>query len=66
MPAITAWSNSGKVVSGLFGSGVGALVVASWGYSGAFVLAGSIGLMAAGLAFMLRQPGRKNSYDRNR
>jgi MFS family permease len=51
---------SGKVISGLFGSGVGALVVGFWGYPGAFVMAGSIGLFAGGLAFFLRQPGRKD------
>jgi MFS family permease len=50
---------SGKVISGLFGSGMGAVVVATWGYPGAFVLAGSIGLIAGCLALMLRQPGRK-------
>jgi MFS family permease len=52
---------SSKLVSGLLGSGMGAVVVASWGYEGAFVLAGSIGLASAVLAMFLRQPGRQQA-----
>jgi predicted MFS family arabinose efflux permease len=52
---------SSKLVSGLLGSGMGAVVVASWGYEGAFVLAGSIGLASAVLAMFLRQPGRRQA-----
>ncbi|MFJ5262628.1 OFA family MFS transporter [Streptomyces sp. NPDC088387] len=49
---------SSKLVGGLAGSGLGATVVAAWGYSGAYALAGCFGLVAAGLAMLLRQPGR--------
>jgi MFS family permease len=52
---------SSKLVSGLLGSGMGAIVVASWGYSGAFILAGSTSLAAGVLALFLRQPGRKSA-----
>ncbi|GIJ45428.1 MFS transporter [Virgisporangium aliadipatigenens] len=47
---------SSKLVSGLVGSGLGAVVVAAWGYGGAFILAGSIGLFAGGLSLFLRRP----------
>ncbi|WP_338778101.1 OFA family MFS transporter [Streptomyces sp. DG1A-41] len=49
---------SSKLVGGLAGSGMGATVVAAWGYSGAYVLAGCLGLASAALALLLRQPGR--------
>ncbi|MBZ4015838.1 OFA family MFS transporter [Streptomyces purpurogeneiscleroticus] len=49
---------SSKLVSGLVGSGLGAVVVAAWDYRGAFVLAGGIGFFSAVLAIFLRQPGR--------
>ncbi|WP_327122768.1 OFA family MFS transporter [Streptomyces sp. NBC_01727] len=49
---------SSKLISGLVGSGVGAIVVGAWGYGGAFALAGSIGLASAVLAVFLRAPGR--------
>ncbi|MFB9576185.1 hypothetical protein ACFFTL_28840, partial [Streptomyces yanii] len=49
---------SSKLISGLVGSGVGALVVNAWGYGGAFALAGSIGLGSAVLACFLKAPGR--------
>ncbi|GGK11066.1 MFS transporter [Streptomyces camponoticapitis] len=49
---------SSKLVSGLLGSGMGAVVVGAWGYGGAFVLAGSISLFAAFVALFLHQPGR--------
>ncbi|MHC5905852.1 OFA family MFS transporter [Streptomyces sp. S6] len=49
---------SGKLVSGLFGGGLGSLVVASWGYDGAYALAGGVSMVAAVIALMLRQPGR--------
>lgn len=48
---------SSKLVSGLVGSGLGAIVVASWGYGGAFLLAGGIGLFTGALSLTLRQPG---------
>ncbi|MGI5126724.1 OFA family MFS transporter [Pseudonocardia sp. CA-107938] len=49
---------SSKLVSGLLGSGMGAVVVANWGHAGAFTLAGSISLFAAFVALFLSQPGR--------
>ncbi|MFC3455668.1 OFA family MFS transporter [Amycolatopsis speibonae] len=49
---------SSKLISGLVGSGVGAMVVVAWGYGGAFFLAGGTSLFAAGLSLLLRQPGR--------
>lgn len=49
---------SGKVISGLFGGGLGAEAVDAWGYNGAYVIAGVISLVAAGLALFLRHPGR--------
>ncbi len=48
---------SGKLVSGLFGGGLGAMAVDSWGYDGAYVLAGGISLLAAALALLLHRPG---------
>lgn len=50
---------SAKLVSGLFGGGLGAIVIVAWGYTGAYTLAGIMGFISAGLALMLRQPGRK-------
>ncbi|HET6505133.1 MAG TPA: OFA family MFS transporter [Amycolatopsis sp.] len=47
---------SSKVISGLVGSGLGSVVVLAWGYGGAFLLAGSIGLATAALALLLRRP----------
>ena len=52
---------SSKLVSGLLGSGMGAVVVANWGYGGAFILAGSISLFAACMALFLTPPGRPKS-----
>jgi MFS family permease len=48
---------SGKVISGLFGSGLGSMVIDKWGYNGAYTTAGVISLIAAGLALFLRHPG---------
>ncbi|GAA3714802.1 OFA family MFS transporter [Streptomyces tremellae] len=48
---------SGKVISGLFGSGLGSMVIDAWGYNGAYVTAGVISLVAAALALLLRHPG---------
>ncbi|MGY0490719.1 OFA family MFS transporter [Streptomyces sp. WG-D5] len=48
---------SAKLVSGL-GAGMGSVVVAAWGHSGAFMLAGCISLFAGGLSLLLRAPGR--------
>ena len=38
---------SGKLISGLFGGGLGAMVVGAWGYDGAYALAGGISMVAA-------------------
>ncbi|MEV0785801.1 OFA family MFS transporter [Streptomyces sp. NPDC050423] len=54
---------SGKLVSGLFGGGLGSMVVDSWGYDGAYALAGAISMVAACIALMLRQPGRPRMRD---
>lgn len=54
---------SSKLVSGLLGSGMGAVVVANWGFTGAFTLAGSISLFAAFIALFLSQPGRPKAKD---
>ncbi|GGY85870.1 hypothetical protein GCM10010300_32480 [Streptomyces olivaceoviridis] len=50
--------HSSKLVSGLVGSGLGAVVVDAWDYHGAFVLAGSIGPASAVPALFLKAPGR--------
>lgn len=47
---------SSKMVSGLIGAGLGSLVVDTWGYRAAFIIAGSIGLCAAVLSAFLRRP----------
>ncbi|MFF8532837.1 OFA family MFS transporter [Streptomyces sp. SAS_267] len=52
---------SGKLVSGLFGGGLGSMVVAAWGYDGAYALAGGISMVAAAVALLLRQPGRSTA-----
>ncbi|MBB5798903.1 MFS family permease [Streptomyces caelestis] len=49
---------SGKLISGLFGGGLGSMVVAAWGYDGAYALAGVTSMIAAAIALLLRQPGR--------
>ncbi|MFF9525665.1 OFA family MFS transporter [Streptomyces achromogenes] len=49
---------SGKLISGLFGGGLGSMVVGAWGYDGAYALAGGVSMVAAALALLLRQPGR--------
>ncbi|MET7765250.1 OFA family MFS transporter [Streptomyces sp. NPDC005393] len=54
---------SGKLVSGLFGGGLGSMVVDDWGYDGAYALAGGISMVAAGVALLLRQPGRPRIRD---
>lgn len=54
---------SGKLVSGLFGGGLGSMAVSAWGYNGAYVLAGVVSLVAAVLTLLLRQPGRRRIRD---
>ncbi|MEU9332532.1 OFA family MFS transporter [Streptomyces sp. NPDC048290] len=48
---------SGKLISGLFGGGLGSMAVAAWGYYGAYALAGGLSMVAAAIALLLRQPG---------
>ncbi|MEU4658754.1 OFA family MFS transporter [Streptomyces sp. NPDC023723] len=52
---------SGKLISGLFGGGLGSMVVAAWGYNGAYALAGGVSMAAAALALLLRQPGGRQA-----
>ncbi|HVQ50580.1 MAG TPA: OFA family MFS transporter [Mycobacterium sp.] len=47
---------SSKLVSGLVGAGLGAVVVDTWGYGTAFVIAGSVGVVCAFISIFLRQP----------
>jgi MFS family permease len=47
---------SSKLVSGLVGAGLGAVVVDTWGYGSAFIIAGSVGLACAVISIFLRQP----------
>lgn len=47
----------GKLISGLFGGGLGSMAVAAWGYIGAYALAGAVSMVAAAIALLLRQPG---------
>src|SRR6476646_9743715 len=50
---------SSKLVSGLVGAGLGAVVVDTWGYGAAFGIAGSVGIACAFLSVLLRQPKLK-------
>jgi len=50
---------SSKLVSGLFGLGAASYVVATWGYNGAYTIAGIIAFVSALIAMFLRQPGRR-------
>ncbi|MDQ0792859.1 MFS family permease [Streptomyces sp. B1I3] len=52
---------SSKLVSGLVGSGMGAVVVGNWGYDAAFAIAGGVGFGSAVLACFLRAPGRPDT-----
>lgn len=49
---------SGKLISGLFGGGLGSTVIGAWGYSGAYLLAGGISLVAAACTLLLHRPAR--------
>ena len=51
---------SAKLVSGLFGLGLASYVVATWGYNGAYTIAGIIAFVSAFIALFLRQPGRRD------
>ena len=47
---------SSKVISGLVGAGLGSVVVSTWGYGAAFMIAGSVGIVCAFITLLLRQP----------
>jgi MFS family permease len=47
---------SSKVISGLVGAGLGSVVVSTWGYGAAFMIAGSVGVGCAFVTLLLRQP----------
>jgi MFS family permease len=50
---------SSKLLGSVVGIGVGASVIDSWGYTGAYWLAAACALLSAGIAAFLRQPGRR-------
>ncbi|TCO55129.1 OFA family MFS transporter [Actinocrispum wychmicini] len=54
---------SAKLVGGVGGGGVASAVVTAWGYTGAYILAGCIALLSAGLTLFLKQPGRPKEVD---
>jgi MFS family permease len=49
---------SSKLLGSIVGIGVGASVIDAWGYTGAYWIAAVSALVSAGLATLLRQPGR--------
>ncbi|WP_028934995.1 OFA family MFS transporter [Pseudonocardia spinosispora] len=49
---------SAKLVSGIVGFGAASSVVTSVGYTGAYIIAGSIAVLSAIIAAFLKQPGR--------
>jgi MFS family permease len=49
---------SAKLFGGIGGGGLAAGIIVVWGYTGAYLLAGGIALVAAVLTLFLRQPGR--------
>jgi MFS family permease len=50
---------SSKLLGSIVGIGVGASVIDSWGYPGAYWLAAASALVSAVIATFLRQPGRR-------
>jgi MFS family permease len=50
---------SSKLVGSIVGIGVGASVIDSWGYTGAYWVAAGSALLSAATAALLRQPGRR-------
>jgi MFS family permease len=50
---------SSKLLGSVVGIGVGASVIDSWGYAGAYWIAAASALVSAGIAVFLRQPGRR-------
>ncbi|AKS31790.1 OFA family MFS transporter [Mycolicibacterium goodii] len=51
---------SSKLLGSVVGIGVGASVIDSWGYAGAYWIAAASALVSAGIAVFLRQPGRRS------
>lgn len=49
---------SSKLIGSVAGIGAGAAVISAWGYAGAYWIAGANALVSAGIAALLRQPGR--------
>jgi MFS family permease len=49
---------SAKLVGGIGGVGLAAMLVDDWGYTGTYIIAGCIALVSAALVLVLRQPGR--------
>jgi MFS family permease len=49
---------SAKLVGGIGGVGLAAMLVQHWGYTGTYILAGCIALLSAALVLLLHQPGR--------
>jgi len=47
---------SAKLGSAFLGIGIGSSVIAAWGYKGAYIAGGFVGILAAVSAFWLRQP----------
>ena len=52
---------SSKLLGSIVGIGVGASVIDSWGYTGAYWLAAASALVSAAIAAFLRQPGRRRA-----
>jgi MFS family permease len=52
---------SSKLLGSVVGIGVGASVIDNWGYTGAYWLAAASALLSAGIASLLRQPGRRRT-----
>ena len=49
---------SSKLVGSVVGIGVGSSIIDAWDYTGAYWIAGASALVSAGIAALLRQPGR--------
>ncbi len=51
---------SSKLLGSVVGIGVGASVIDTWGYAGAYWIAAASALVSAAIAVFLRQPGRRS------
>jgi MFS family permease len=47
---------SAKLVGGVGAGGIGAAVITHWGFTGAYIIAGCIAFLSAGITLFLRQP----------